>query len=41
MFDLYLRAGDDGTGSSVAGQCNTANDTAVLRGARCDMQVPR
>jgi hypothetical protein len=41
MFDLYLRVGDDGTGSSVAGQCNTANDTAVLRGARCDMQVPR
>ena len=33
--DVYLRAGDDGRGGRLAGQCKTGNDVSVLKGATC------
>jgi hypothetical protein len=33
--DLYLRAGDDGKGGRLAGECKTGNDLSVQKGASC------
>ena len=39
VLNLYLRVGDDGTGSSVSGQCRTSNDVASMPNTQCGVKI--